>query len=47
MGMLVIIRTGEFFKIKKNRMELSTSKILEETLVQTAFHQTLGDELTF
>ena len=28
-------------------MELSTGKILEENLVQTAFHQTLGDEFTF
>jgi hypothetical protein len=27
-------------------MELSTGKILKETLVQSAFHQTLGDELT-
>jgi hypothetical protein len=28
-------------------MKLSTSKILEENLVQPAFQQTLGDELTF
>uniref|UniRef100_A0AAZ3P2R6 Tc1-like transposase DDE domain-containing protein n=1 Tax=Oncorhynchus tshawytscha TaxID=74940 RepID=A0AAZ3P2R6_ONCTS len=28
-------------------MELSTGKILEENLVQSAFHQTLGDEVTF
>ena len=28
-------------------MELSTGKILEENLVQSAFHQTLGDEFTF
>ena len=28
-------------------MELNTGKILEENLVQFAFHQTLGDELTF
>jgi hypothetical protein len=27
-------------------MELSTDKILEENLVQSAFHQTLGDEFT-
>ena len=26
---------------------LSTCKILEENLVQSAFHQTLGDEFTF
>ena len=29
------------------RIELSTGKILEENLVQSAFHQTLGDEFTF
>ena len=28
-------------------MEPSTGKILEENLVQSAFHQTLGDEFTF
>jgi hypothetical protein len=28
-------------------MELSTGKILEENLVQSAFHQTLGDALSF
>ena len=28
-------------------MELSTGKILEENLVQSAFHQTLGDKFTF
>ena len=28
-------------------MELRTGKILEENLVQSAFHQTLGDEFTF
>jgi hypothetical protein len=27
-------------------MELSTGKTLEENLVQSAFHQTLGDEFT-
>ena len=31
----------------KNRMELSAGKILEENLVLSAFHQTLGDEFTF
>jgi hypothetical protein len=28
-------------------MELSTGKLLEENLVQSAFHRTLGDEFTF
>ena len=28
-------------------MELRTGKILEENLVQSAFHQTLGDEFNF
>ena len=28
-------------------MEVSTGKILEENLVYSAFHQTLGDEFTF
>jgi hypothetical protein len=28
-------------------MELSTGKILEENLVESAFHQTLGDEFSF
>ena len=28
-------------------MELSTGKIPEENPVQSAFHQTLGDEFTF
>ena len=28
-------------------MALSTGKILEENLVQSAFHQTLGDKFTF
>jgi hypothetical protein len=27
-------------------MELSTDKILQENLVQSALHQTLGDEVT-
>jgi hypothetical protein len=39
---------GSFFRIKKsNGMELSTCKILEENLVQSAFHQTLGDKFNF
>ena len=28
-------------------MELSTSRIVEENLVQSTLHQTLGDEFTF
>ena len=28
-------------------MEISTGKILEDNLVKSTFHQTLGDELTF
>ena len=28
-------------------MELSTDKILEENLAQSAFHQTLGDKFNF
>ena len=28
-------------------MKLSPGKILDENLVQSAFHQTLGDEFTF
>ena len=48
MGMLVIVKYwGVFQDKKRNRMELSTGKILEENLVQSAFHQTLGDEFTF
>ena len=32
--------------IKINGIELSTGKILEESLVQSAFQQTLGDKFT-
>ena len=32
-----------YFFSKINGIELSTGKILEENLVQSAFHQTLGD----
>ena len=32
---------------KINGIELSICKILEENLVQSAFHQTLGDKFTF
>ena len=39
--------TGEFFRMKRNRMELRTGKILEENLVQSALHQTQGDDFTF
>jgi hypothetical protein len=38
--------TGEFFRIKINGMELSTGKILEENLVQSALQQTRGREFT-
>ena len=41
---LTLAKTGEFFRMTRNRMELSTGKILEENLVQSAFHQTLGDK---
>jgi hypothetical protein len=48
MGMLVIVKDwGVFPDKKRNGMELNTGKILEENLVHSAFHQTLGDELTF
>ena len=41
-------RNAEFFGgIKINGIDLSTSKILEENLVQSAFQQTLGDKFTF
>ena len=36
------------FQDKKiNGMEQSTGNIIEENLIQSAFHQTLGDEFTF
>jgi hypothetical protein len=35
---------GSFSGYKINRMELSTGKILEENLVQSALHQTVGDK---
>jgi hypothetical protein len=48
MGMLVILNDWEVFvSIEMNGMELSTSNIIEENLIQSAFHQTLGDEFTF
>ena len=36
-----------FSGYKINGIELSRGKILEENLVQSAFHQTLEDEFTF
>ena len=47
MGMLVIGTWREFFRMKRKSIELSTGKIIEENLVQSAFQQTLGDKLTF
>jgi hypothetical protein len=38
---------GSFFRIKRNGIELSKGKILEENLLQSAFQQTLGDKCTF
>ena len=40
-------RTRAFFRIIRNGTELSTGKILEENLFQSAFQQTLGDTFTF
>jgi hypothetical protein len=37
--------TREFLRIKINRVELSTGKILEENLVQSANQQTLEDSI--
>jgi hypothetical protein len=36
--------TGEYFRIKINGMEPSTGNILEGNLLQSALHQTLGEE---
>jgi hypothetical protein len=51
MGMLWVClssaRTRELFRGIKKGLELSTGKILEENLVQSAFRQTLGDKFTF
>jgi hypothetical protein len=38
-----LLRTGRVFLDRKE----TTVKILEENLVQSAFHQILGDEFTF
>ena len=44
MGMLVIDKDEGVFLMKKvNGIELSTGKILEENLVQSAFQHTLGN----
>ena len=43
MGMLVIVKDWGVFQDKNKR----NGAILEENLVQTAFHQTLEDEFTF
>ena len=37
----------EFYRMTRNRMKLSTGKILEENLLQSALHQTLGEEFIF
>ena len=48
MGMLVIVKDWGAFQDKKRcAMDLSAGKILEENLVQSAFHQTLRNEFTF
>ena len=48
MGMLEIVKDWGVFQDKKiTVMELSTGKTLEENLVQSTFHQPLGDEFTF
>ena len=48
MDMLVIGRDYVFiFRMKINRIELSTGKFLEESLVQCSCQQTLGDKFTF
>ena len=46
MGMLVVVKDRGVSQDKKET-ELSTGQILEENLVQSAFHQTMGDEFTF
>ena len=40
-------RTREFFRKNIYEIDLSTCKILEEHLVQSAFQETLGDKFTF
>jgi hypothetical protein len=46
MGMLILGK-GVFWGDRRNGIELRTSKILEENLVQSAFQQTLGDKFTY
>jgi hypothetical protein len=46
MGMLLFVKDWGVFQDKK-KQKLSTGKVLEENLVQSAFHQTLGDEFIF
>ena len=40
-------RTREFYRTKINGIELSTGKITEENMVQSAFQQTLRDKFNF
>ena len=40
-------RNMEFFRIKRNRIQLNTDNILEENLLQSTLHQTLGEEFPF
>ena len=48
MVMLVIGKDyGVFADKNKWNRAISTGKILEDNLVQSAFHQTLGDGFTF
>jgi hypothetical protein len=47
MGMLDIGKYWGDFRIKRNGMEISTGKILEENLLQSALHQTLGEKFAF
>ena len=44
---LSLAKTREFFGIKINGIELTTGKILEENLVQSAFQQTQRDKFMF
>jgi hypothetical protein len=45
--MLDIGKDGVFFRMKRNGIEQSTCKTLEENLLQSAFHQILEEEFTF
>jgi hypothetical protein len=44
MGMLDIGKYWGVFQDKKKRIGLSTSKVQEQNLLQTAVHQRLGEE---